>query len=136
MKRILGFDFGLKHIGVAVGESISGTAQLLDSLKAKKGNPDWAQIDALITLWAPGQLLVGLPLNMDGTRQPMTDRAQTFLNQLAEQTGLPCAGVDERLTTVEAKDQLFAEYGFKGLQKSLIDSLSAKLMIEQWLRGQ
>lgn len=132
--RVMGFDFGLRHIGVAVGDGVSGTAQLLPSLSAKGGTPNWDEIRTHIQHWKPNQLLVGIPLNMDGSTQPMTGHAKGFLRALEKRFDLPVSGVDERLTTVEAKSQLFEEYGSKGLQKDLIDSFSAKLIIEQWLR--
>lgn len=129
---LLGFDFGTKHIGVAVGQTVTGTATPLTSLKAHDGIPQWAMVDALIKEWAPKALLVGIPLNMDGTLQLLTKQANKFANRLADRYKLPVHRVDERLTTVEAKQQLFEQGGHRALTKSQIDSYSAKLIIESW----
>ena len=71
---VLAFDYGLKSIGVAVGQSMTGTATMLKALKAQDGIPNWDLIEALIKEWQPQLLVVGLPLNMDGTEQPFTAR--------------------------------------------------------------
>jgi len=130
---LLGFDFGLKHIGVAVGQTITGTAKPLTSLKATSGTPDWNEVKSLIREWKPQAFVVGIPLNMDGTEQAMTHAARKFANALKKEFGLPVHHVDERLTTREAKDHLFEIGGKKALQKDKIDSYSAKLILENWL---
>ena len=71
---ILAFDYGLKSIGVAVGQQLTGSASTLKALKAQDGTPDWQQIENLIKEWQPAFVVVGLPLNMDGTEQPFTAR--------------------------------------------------------------
>lgn len=129
----LGFDFGTKHIGIAVGQTLTQTAQALTSLKAEKGIPKWDEIQTLINTWKPEGLVVGLPLNMDGTEQPLTRQARKFTEQLKEHFHLPVHSMDERLSTVEARSHLFETGGFKALTKSAIDSLSAKLILENWL---
>ena len=73
-RTVLTFDYGTKSIGVAVGQELTGTASLLSALKAQDGTPDWNLLEKLITDWQPQLLLVGLPLNMDGTEQPFTTR--------------------------------------------------------------
>ena len=75
---ILGFDFGLKRIGVAVGQTVTQSARPLTILNAKQGVPDWLEIKKLILEWGVNALIVGLPLNMDGTEQPITARAREF----------------------------------------------------------
>ena len=71
---LLGFDFGTKSIGVAVGQQLTGTARPLTALKAQEGTPDWNLIEKLLKEWQPDYVVVGLPLNMDGTEQPLTAR--------------------------------------------------------------
>lgn len=132
-KIFLGFDYGLKHIGVAVGQTLTRTAQALTSVRAHDGVADWNEIEKLIATWKPHALIVGNPLNMDGTPQWLTHKAQMFAKQLQQRYHLPVHLVDERLSTVEARAALFAAGGYKALQKKAIDSLSAKLILENWL---
>lgn len=132
---LLGFDFGLKHIGVAVGQQDTQTAQALTSVPAQRGVPAWEFIDKLITTWQPKAFVVGLPYNMDGSKQPLTQAAQCFAQQLEKRYQLPIHFMDERLSTVEAREHLFSTGGYKALQKKSIDSLSAQLILESWLRS-
>lgn len=132
---VLGFDFGMKHIGVAVGQTITRTANPLNSLKAVDGIPNWDDIKKLIITWNARALVIGIPLNMDGTEQPITAAAKKFGNRLEAKFRLPIHQVDERLTTVEAKQQLFDSLGYKALEKTSIDSYSAKLILESWLQN-
>lgn len=133
-QTVLGFDFGTRSIGVAVGQSLTGSASLLSSLKARDGIPDWDQLATLLQDWQPAQLVVGLPLNMDGTEQPLTQRARKFANRLHGRYGLPVVLQDERLTTVEARTELFGNGGYRALKKDSIDSLSACLIVEDYFR--
>jgi len=96
---VMAFDFGLRHIGVAVGQTITGTATPLTTLAARDGRPDWPALVALVRDWRPAALLVGLPLNMDDTESAMSERARRFANTLERQTALPVHLVDERLTS-------------------------------------
>lgn len=136
MSQILGFDFGTFSIGVAVGQRITGTASPLAALRAKDGQPNWDEVSKLINTWQPKELVVGLPLNMDGSDQPLTDMARKFANRLHGRFGLPVHLQDERLTTVAAKESLFARGGFKNLQKDKVDSAAAQLILEDYLSGQ
>lgn len=129
---LLGFDFGLKHIGIAVGQTTTQTAQALTSLSAQQGTPQWEEVSQLIQTWRPQILVVGIPLNMDGTEQPLTKRARAFAKELSKRYQLPVDQVDERLTSVEARTRLFAMGGYKALQKKAIDSLAAQVILETW----
>lgn len=130
---ILGFDFGLSKIGVAVGQAITQSARPLSVLKASRGVPDWSAIKKLIEEWGAEALLIGLPLNMDGSEQWITERARTFGNTLKEKFQLPVYFVDERLTTIAAKEIMHAE--LKGDARfENADSISATLIIESWYR--
>ncbi len=131
----MAFDFGLRHIGIAVGSTETALAQGLGFVSARDGEPDWEEIDRRIKEWDPVQLVVGLPLNMDGTAQPMTRRARRFGRALAGHSGLEVIFRDERLTSQEAKAAIFATGGFRALKrdKGRIDSLSARIILEEYL---
>ena len=135
-RTILGFDFGMKSIGVAVGQEITGTASPLNALKARDGIPDWDLLANVFEEWAPDLAVVGLPLNMDGTNQHVTFSAKKFANRLADKYKVSVETYDERLTTVDAKAQLFEMGGFKKLEKQKIDSASACLIVESWMDNQ
>lgn len=130
MSSVLAFDFGTRSIGVAVGQSITSTASPLPALKALDGKPDWQQVSKLLNEWQPDLCVIGLPLNMDGTEQPMTARARKFANRLHGRFGIAVALQDERLTTASAKELLFARGGYKNLRKDAIDSASACIILE------
>jgi len=132
--RLLGFDFGTKKIGVAYGQTVTQTAQPLCILPAKDGVPQWAEIQKLIDKWRPQLLIVGLPLNMDGTEQPITQAAREFTAQLAQQFALPVTTMDERLSTIEARALVFAHGGYKALQEKKIDAVAAVLILESWMQ--
>lgn len=129
---LLAFDFGTKNIGVAVGQSITATAQALPPIKADQGIPNWKHIEKYLQEWQPHGLVVGLPLNMDGSFQNITGKANKFASRLRGRFNLPVFMHDERLTTVSAKEEIFAQGGYKSLQKDKIDSISACLILESW----
>lgn len=131
-RTVLGFDFGKKYIGVAVGQEITGSASPLGSVKATDGIPHWESLTNYITEWQPDLLVVGLPLNMDGTEQQLTKDAKKFGNRIAGRFGLKVEFQDERLTTADAKEQLFSRGGFKNLKKDNIDAESARLIVESF----
>jgi putative Holliday junction resolvase len=135
-RTILCFDYGTKSIGVAVGSELTGSATLLTALKAKDGIPDWLQIERLIKEWQPQLLLVGLPLNMDGSEQEFTARTRKFANRLHGRFGLPVTFHDERLSTADARSRLFADGGYRNLSKDKVDSLSAQIIFEGWYEQQ
>jgi putative Holliday junction resolvase len=132
-KTFLGFDFGLKRIGVAVGQDLTRSATGLVTLTAVKDKPDWNAIAALIGEWHPQALVVGLPLNMDGTENELTKRARRFSNQLRERFRLPVHLMDERLSTIEA-ERLIAQAGSKHDRDS--DKLAAQLILRSWIEHQ
>jgi putative Holliday junction resolvase len=132
IKTLIAFDFGMKRIGVAVGQTITKTARPLETLAAKNGVPDWSHVEKLIRKWQPQALIVGMPLNMDGTEQHITQEARAFANKLAEQFNLPIFEIDERLTTKDAREQLFEKGGFKALQGGQVDQVAAQLILQNW----
>lgn len=132
MSCILSFDFGTKSIGIAVGQKITSSASPVKSIKAHDGQPNWDTVEAIINEWKPSLLVIGLPLNMDGSEQPMTLKAKKFANQLHGRFGLPIHLQDERLTTTDARTRLFELGGYKALKKDQVDAISAVLILESY----
>jgi putative Holliday junction resolvase len=131
----LAFDFGTSSIGLAYGQSLTGSARELEPLPAKDGKPDWNRVQQIIDEWQPHLLLVGLPLNMDGSESEFGARARKFGQRLHGRTGLPVEFVDERLSTRAAKEEAF-ERGHKGnYAKDPVDSIAARIFLEDWLRA-
>jgi len=133
-QTFLGFDFGTKRIGVAVGQNVTRQARPLLTVTYINKEPDWQTIKTIIATWHPAGLVLGIPYNMDGSEQPVTLLAKKFGDNCAKHFGLPVYAIDERLTTVEAKAQLFADGGYKTLKNSEIDAYAAKLILESWLQ--
>ncbi|MEQ4223389.1 Holliday junction resolvase RuvX [Pseudomonas syringae] len=134
LRLLLGFDFGTKQIGVAVGQAITGQARELCTLKAQNGIPDWNKVQALIKEWQPDAIVVGLPLNMDGTRSNMSDLAEKFSRKLNGRFGVAVYTHDERLTTFEAKGERMARGGQKGSYRdNPVDAIAAALLLQGWL---
>lgn len=132
----LGFDFGLKRIGVAVGQSLTGTATPLTTLAAQDGQPDWNAVAKLLAEWQPAALVVGLPYNSDGSEQAITTRATRFACQLEGRYGLPVHQVDERYSSTTAEESLRANRaaGRRRVRKTDIDAAAACVILEAWLR--
>lgn len=135
-RTLLAFDFGTRSIGVAIGQEITGTARPLTSLKAQDGVPDWQKVEKLLNEWQPALVIVGLPLNMDGTEQPLTARARKFAQRLHGRFGVKVDLHDERLSTVEARADLFERGGFRALDKGSVDAASAVIILESWFEQQ
>ena len=133
LRLLLGFDYGTKQIGVAVGQAITGQARELCVLKAQNGVPDWGQIERLVKEWQPDAMVVGLPLNMDGTPSEMSERAAKFARRLHGRFNLPVHTHDERLTTFEAKGHRLAQGQRDGYRQRPVDALAAALLLEGWL---
>ena len=124
----LGFDFGTTKIGVAVGQKITGTATPLGVITARDGKPDWPAVDAMVNEWKPKLMVVGLPLNMDGTTSDMSEAAEKFGRRLHGRYGLPVEMADERLSTFEAREIMEGEGGD-------VDAIAARLILETWFRS-
>ena len=133
---VLGFDYGTKSIGIAIGQSLTGTGNPIGSIKAVDGIPKWEEIGMLIEEWQPDIVVVGLPLNMDGSEQQLTLDAKKFGQRVAGRFGIKVEFQDERLTTADAKEQLFARGGYRNLKKDNIDAESARLIIESYFEAQ
>lgn len=133
LRLLLGFDYGTKQIGVAVGQVITGQARELCILKAQNGVPDWQKVEALVKEWQPDAIVVGLPLNMDGSKSEMSERAEKFALRLNGRFNLPVHTHDERLTTYEAKGQRLQQGQNSGYRERPVDALAAALLLQGWL---
>lgn len=134
LKLLLGFDYGTKQIGVAVGQALTQQARPLTTLKARDGIPNWEEIAALIKEWQPDALVVGLPLHMDGTASDMCVRAEKFSRRLNGRFNLPVFTHDERLTTYAAKGEHMHTHGSQiNYRENPVDALAAALLLQGWL---
>ncbi len=129
-RRFIAFDFGTQRIGIASGQTLTASASPLPSIRHGRRAPDWKAIDELLDRWHPAILLVGLPLNMDGSENEVCRMARRFAERLAARSGLAVELVDERLTTREAYER--REHRGRGD----IDSLAAQVIAETWLHQQ
>jgi len=132
MGTLLGFDFGPRKIGVAVGQRVTGSASALTTVRSRRDKPDWERIGQLVSEWRPQAAVVGLPFNMDDTEGEVAPGARRFARQLQGRFGLEVHLVDERLTSLEAQRQL----GKCATSREAIDAMAAKLILETWLGEQ
>lgn len=126
MATYLGFDFGTQHVGVAVGDDITGSARALAAI----GPRAWQRLDALIADWSPVALIVGLPLDEAGGEQPITARARRYARAIAQRSGLPVYTCDERYSSLAADSALAAR---GGPHPAGNDAEAARIILEQWL---
>lgn len=129
----LGFDFGYKRIGLAVGQLLTCSASPLATINAQTGVPDWNVVAKVIAQWTPQALIVGIPTCIDGRELYTTSAARRFAKELRQRFALPVHLVDERLSTVEARGQLFAQGGYRKIKQAEVDSVAACVILEQWL---
>ena len=133
MQTLLGFDFGTQRIGVAVGQSITGTATALCTVNARNKQPDWERISELIDDWHPDALVVGLPLHADGSDSGTTTAVRKFAHQLKERSHLPVHIMDERLSSHAAKQ---LQHQDKTGRKADIDAIAAMIILQNWLESE
>lgn len=139
---ILAFDFGTRRIGVASGDTLTGTARALTTLNTLPNSDSpipWPAIDKLMREYQPAQLVVGMPWNMDGTPTLLTDASRAFAAELQTRYHKPVALVDERLSSREAEAQL-REARASGVKKRRnthadVDMIAARILLEQWLHN-
>ena len=133
----MGFDFGFRRIGVAIGQSTTGTASALVTV-SHSDQPDWQAIDKLVGEWRPAAMVVGLPLNAAGDETDMSAAARNFAEALQERYGRPVHFVDERLTSVAAGAQ-FVQARSEGRARrkdaKKLDAMAAKIILENWLQS-
>ena len=123
---VMSFDFGMKRIGVAVGQKVTQTASGLGVVQAFDGIPKWDYLDKIVLDWQPERFIVGLPINMDGSNSEMSKKAQKFSRRISSRYNIRSEMFDERLTSFEAREH-------DG--KTHIDAIAAKRILESWLRG-
>ena len=128
----LGFDFGYKRIGLAVGQKLTFSARPLKTLVANEGVPNWREVQKVIEQWCPCGLVVGRPTRIQGGKLYTTKAAERFAQSLEKRFLLPVFLADERLSTVEARSELFAEGGYRKIKKSDVDSVAACVILEHW----
>ena len=134
----MGLDFGISKMGISLGNTLTQTATPLMQFKMDNGKPDWQKLLNIITEWQVSQVVIGLPLNMDGTDSELGNRAKKFarrLNHQLEMAHIPCSVImaDERLSSREAKN-LAWEYGLIKNENEPIDSIASAIMLGSWLR--
>ncbi|MGA9854033.1 MAG: Holliday junction resolvase RuvX [Gammaproteobacteria bacterium] len=133
----LAFDFGLRRIGVAVGQNITGSATPVGLINAVDGVPDWPAIDRFIQEWKPDLLVVGLPYTMDGSEQEISRRARRFAGDLEHRYPQPVRTVDERLSSHEAQARLkeLRQQGRRRIRPGDIDCVAACVILESWFHN-
>jgi len=129
-QTLLGFDYGRRRIGVAVGQRLTQSATPLTTIRARDGKPDWPSVTRLIEEWKPGALVVGIPYHMDGAEQDMTHAAKKFCRQLEGRYRLPVHQAEERLSSWVVENQLSA----REQAGTDIDALSAQIILQDWLQ--
>ncbi|HLG53268.1 MAG TPA: Holliday junction resolvase RuvX [Steroidobacteraceae bacterium] len=138
-RTVLSFDYGLRRIGVAVGNTLTGTAEALATIDAHAGEPDWPAIGRCVSEWRPAAIVVGVPYNMLGANARLTAAALQFADRLAGQYGIEVHRVDERLSSREAEDVLRERRrsGAKTrrVRRGEVDREAARLLLLQWLRA-
>ena len=135
-ETIVAFDFGLRRIGVAVGQNVTASANPLTAVRNTDSGPDWQAISNVVNEWHPGRLIVGMPLHEDGSPSEMGVPIKAFITELAR-FELPVEQVDERYSSIEANEVLKSEraMGLRGrINKEAIDSVAAALIAERWLK--
>ena len=125
--QIISFDFGTKKIGVAVGQTKTRTSSPLEVIFNKNNATDWKRIHLIVEEWKPELILVGKPLNMDGTDSDIMKIVNNFFKKLNKTTNIRCEYVDERLTSFEARQNL------SEIKTDLVDAHAAKILIDHWL---
>ena len=135
-ETIIAIDFGLRNIGVAVGNTLSLTSRPLAILQARGGVPDWDALSSIFDEWRPDRILVGNPLNMDDSESDMGRQAARFARRIEGRFGLTVTRVDERLSSREAKANALAA-GHRGDFASIpVDDEAAAIILATWLHQQ
>ncbi len=134
---LLGFDFGCKRVGVATAQTLTHTTRPLTTVAVHQEQPEWSKIQQLISEWQPQQLIVGLPLNEDGSEHRISQLARKFAHQLEKRYQLPVALIDERLTSQEAEAILMQQRKAGKIRrraaKAAIDQIAAEIILRTWM---
>ncbi len=134
---LLAFDFGHRRIGVAVGQTLTGSANALAVVSAS-GQPDWQTITTIVKEWNPVALIVGLPLAADGGETDMSKDARGFGAALADRFDIPVLYEDERLTSFSADERFSAARAQGGMRRkdaAMKDAMAAQIILENWLQS-
>lgn len=129
---LLGFDFGEKRIGVAVGETMLKLAHPLTTIHAEENAVKFAQIESIIQEWRPQLLVVGLPMHLDGEAHLLTQLAKKFAQRLEGRFNLPVIMIDERLSSAEAAQSLKDSGIYGQQQKAMIDQVAAQTILQSY----
>ncbi len=139
IQTVLAFDFGLKRIGIASGDTLTRTAAPRAAVSVKAGRPDWDAIARNVEALHPALFVVGAPYNVDGSPSALAPAARRFATELENRFGLPVNRVDERYSSLEAS-QLLTTHRATGQRRRRvarqdIDSAAAAVILERWLSG-
>jgi putative Holliday junction resolvase len=137
---VLAFDFGLKRIGIASGDTLTRTAAPLAAVAVREGGPDWAAIEREIRTLQPQQLVVGAPYNADGSPSALTKAARRFAAELERRFSLPVTLIDERWSSLQAsavlKEQRASGERKRRVRREDIDSAAAAIILERFFAGE
>lgn len=132
----MAFDYGTKHIGVAIGDRLLQTARPLTTVLNRNGTPDWQSIQREIDDWLPADLVLGWPLTQEGEEQPLCNHIKGFAKQLTKRFGVPVHLVDERFSSVVAQEQIRSMRQNGQLKRRSkhtdVDKVAAALILENW----
>ena len=140
VQTLLAFDFGLKRIGVASGDTVTATAGPRPAVGVTAAGPDWSAIEREIRSLQPHLLIVGAPYNADGSPGALATAASTFAAELERRFGLPVKRVDERFSSLQANERLKAQRASgerrRRVRREDVDSAAAAVILERWLAGE
>ncbi len=134
--NVLGFDYGMKRIGLATGQTITNSATPCKTITQVDGNPDWAAIEAEIQQWKPQALIVGMPYYTDGSENKMTVATRQFCYELEKRFKLPVIEVNEALSSQQAEEILKENIKINKQNKHEIDRMAAAIIVQRWLDQQ
>ena len=132
---VMGFDYGRRRIGIAIGQTLTGTASALETLNARDGKPDWDRVTEIIAQWQPQAVVVGIPCHLDGSLSDISREAERFARQLEGRYKLAVYREDERLSSREA-ESIVAKKRSAGQMKQKAadtDRLAAQIILQAWL---
>jgi putative Holliday junction resolvase len=137
VQTVLAFDFGLKRIGIAAGDTLTASAAPRPAAAVRQQGPDWDAITREVRMLSPRLLVVGAPYNADGTPGTLAPAARRFAAELERRFGLPVKWVDERWSSLEASAALKAKRSSgerrRRVRKEDVDSAAAAVILERWL---
>ena len=131
IETVLAFDFGLKQIGIAFGQTITKQSTGIKIIKAKNGIPNWDEIKIIVEEWNPKTLIVGLPVNMDDSESKMSCLARAFAKGLKNRIHKSVKLMDERLSSREAKNKV--KEVFKNFDATKADHIAAAFILQSYL---